>query len=149
MHPHTPRVLKQTYNYTQTRRPHPWRNHRDHSWCHRRRARHSPSVAPRVRGCSSDSCRRDNKGAWRRAFGHWAHGARRCLRLLRVAHYKKCGDLWRKFHDVLKRRHNRTQSMTIFKFLSWIWRYGPLAQNLVMFNWIHHNQAHKIIMFQY
>jgi len=61
-HPHTPRVLKQTYNYTQTRRPHPWRNHRDHPWCHRRRARRSPSVAPRVRGCSPDSCRRDNKG---------------------------------------------------------------------------------------
>ena len=61
-HPHTPRVLKQTYNYTQTRRPHPWRNHRDHPWCHRRWARRSPSVAPRVRGSSPDSCRRDNKG---------------------------------------------------------------------------------------
>jgi hypothetical protein len=68
-HRPTPRVLKQTYNYTQTRRPRPWRNHRDRPWCRRQRAHRSPSVAPRVRGCSPDSCGRDNKGAWRGVVG--------------------------------------------------------------------------------
>ena len=34
------------------------------------------------------------------------------------SHYKKCGDLWRKFYDIFKQRHNCTQSMTIFRFSS-------------------------------
>ena len=45
--PHTLRVLKQTYNYTQTG-PRPSRDHRNHPRCRRRRARRSPSVAPRA-----------------------------------------------------------------------------------------------------
>ena len=36
-------------------------------------------------------------------------------------HYKKCGDLWRKFYDILIERHNCTQSMTNLK----VWTLGP------------------------
>ena len=40
---------------------------------------------------------------------------------LNSQHYKKCGDLWRKFYDILMERHNCTQSMTNLK----VWTLGP------------------------
>jgi hypothetical protein len=49
-HPtHALYAYKQFYNYTQNRRPHPCRDHRNHIRLRRWRTRHNPIVAPRVR----------------------------------------------------------------------------------------------------
>ena len=45
----TPRVYKQTYNYTQITRSRPLWDHQVQPWHRRRRARRIPSVTPRVR----------------------------------------------------------------------------------------------------
>jgi len=43
-------------------------------------------------------------------------------------HYKKCGDLWQIFFDILMERHNCTQSMTNLK----VWALGPKLNDVLL-----------------
>jgi hypothetical protein len=65
----------------------------------------------------------------------WAQFLWQILKII-TDHYKKYGDLWRKFYDILMEHHNCTQSMMNLK----VWTLGP---ELCNFYWIHRNWAHK------